>query len=215
MAQDITQTRREKIAAHLLAAGGTVSMPDLHEWSSLKLLCGHAAFSQLMEGMVDDNLVKYDGSSFQLLPDGTALAEVATARKGKRSSPAPDPGQDHAPAADHDHDHDHAPVTDHGHDHDHAPAADHGHDHGHDHAPAADHGHDHGGHDHDHAHDSGPSKPHANDARYGDGKEIDLPKDPPRRKTPPPPPPPAAAAPRTGLRATLKAAIKSLLPRGS
>jgi len=108
MAKDITVTRREKVQAHLAAAGGSMSMADLHEWSSLKLLCAHQAFSQLMEGMVDDGIVRWDGTTFTL-------------------ADAPPPPA--ARAADHDHGgHDHGGHDHGGHDHDHG-----GHDHDHEH----------------------------------------------------------------------------------
>ncbi len=154
MARDITETRREKVLAHLRANGGSMGMAELHEWSSLKLLCAHQAFSQLMEGLTDDGLLRWDGTVF-------TVADAAP------------------------------PVS--------AGGDDHGHDHG---------GHDHGGHDHDHDH-GGPSKPHAKDVRYGDGSEMELPPPKPRRVTPPPPPP---AAP-TGVRASLKGAVKKLFGR--
>ena len=157
MARDITETRREKVLAHVRTNGGSMGMAELHEWSSLKLLCAHQAFSQLMEGLTDDGLLRWDGTTF-------TLADAAPPLAG-------DPG---------------------GHD-------DAGHDHG---------GHDHGGHDHDHDH-GGPSKPHVKDVRYGDGSEVELPKEKPRRVTPPPPP----LAPQTGLRSSLKGAVKKLFGR--
>jgi hypothetical protein len=158
MARDITETRREKVLAHLKASGGSLAMPELHEWSSLKLLCGHQAFSQLMEGLVDDGHVRWDGTTF-VLNEGVAASTPATAA-----------------APDHDHDHDH----DHGGDHD---------------------------HDHDHG---GPSKPHPKDMRYGDGSEVEIPREKPRRVAPPPPP---LAEPKVGLRSSVKGAFKKLLGR--
>jgi hypothetical protein len=85
---DIRQTRREKICAHLLDVGGESTLADLHEWSALKLLCTHAPFSELMEGMVEDGLLRWDGTIFSLHSEGRALGEstraAATAKKGKR-----------------------------------------------------------------------------------------------------------------------------------
>lgn len=198
MAKDLTQTRREKIAARLVEQGGSEGMATLHEWSSLKLLCGHQAFSQLMEGMVDEGLVRWDGTTFSLTDEGRELAAQAPVRAQPASAPAAAP-----PAADHAHDHDHGGGHDH--DHDHGGDHDHDHDHGGDH----DHGHEHGG-DRDHGHS------HQHD-RYGDGREIELPKPKPRpapRAAAPPPPPPPPAPEKKGLRATVKGVLKGFLGRG-
>ena len=88
---DIRQTRREKICLHLLDVGGESTLADLHEWSALKLLCTHAPFSELMEGMVEDGLLRWDGTIFSLHSEGRALGEsaraAAGAKKGKRKKP--------------------------------------------------------------------------------------------------------------------------------
>lgn len=98
---DIRQTRREKICAHLLDVGGESTLADLHEWSALKLLCTHAPFSELMEGMVEDGLLRWDGTIFSLHSEGRALGEstraAASAKKGKRKKP--DAASDGEPAA--------------------------------------------------------------------------------------------------------------------
>ena len=98
---DIRQTRREKICAHLLDVGGESTLADLHEWSALKLLCTHAPFSELMEGMVEDGLLRWDGTIFSLHSEGRALGEstraAASAKKGKRKKS--DGASDGEPAA--------------------------------------------------------------------------------------------------------------------
>jgi hypothetical protein len=71
-----------------LDVGGESTLADLHEWSALKLLCTHAPFSELMEGMVEDGLLRWDGTIFSLHSEGRALGEsaraAAGAKKGKR-----------------------------------------------------------------------------------------------------------------------------------
>lgn len=196
MAKDLTLTRRAKIAARLVEQGGSEGMATLHEWSSLKLLCGHQAFSQLMEGMVDEGLVRWDGTAFSLTDEGRELAAQAPVKTRAASAPAVE-----APAADPDHDH--------GRGHDHGEEHDHRHDHGRD--PDHVHVHDHGG-DHDHVHDHGGDHGHSHrHDRYGDGREMDLPKPPrptPRAAAPPP------APERKGLRAKVKGVLKGWLGRG-
>lgn len=208
MAKDIKQTRREKVVVRLLEEGGEARLDTLHDWSALKLLCTHQAFSELMEGMVEDGLVRWDGTSFSLHSEGRALARKVLESAGKD----PDAIEASAGAAggedDHDHGHDHGGGHDHGHSHAHEPEPDE-HDHGHSH----DHG---GGHDHSHGHGAAAAgvpggKADKRDARYGTGEEMDLP--PPTTGPRRPPPPPVQPPPRSGLRASVKGALKKLLGR--
>lgn len=190
MAKDIKQTRREKVVVHLLENSGEMGLGPLSEWAAVKLLCAHQAFSDLMEGMVEDGLVRWDGSVFSLHSEGRTLARKVLESAGKD----PDAVEARAEAA---------------------PEADHGEDHGHDHGHSHDHG---GGHDHGHSHEHGGGGSEAGvpggrvapaDKRYGDGSEVDLPKAAPRR----PPPPPVQPPPKSGLRASIKGALKKLIGR--
>ncbi|MDP2317441.1 MAG: hypothetical protein Q8P41_31440, partial [Pseudomonadota bacterium] len=134
MAADINVTRRKKLLAYLLENGGTMAIGPLHDWSGLKLLAAHQAFSQLMEGLTSDGLVAWDGTIFTLTDEGRAAAEAAGKEKGRgrKKKDAEETGDDAAaetageaaaetagkaapPAADEDHGHSH----DHGHEHDH------------------------------------------------------------------------------------------------
>ncbi len=197
MAADINETRRKKILVHLLEEGGTVAIGPLHDWSGVKLLAAHQAFSQLMEGLTGDGLVGWDGQIFTLTSEGRAVAEAAVkekpARGRKKAAPADDTAGAPlvmAPEV--------APE---------APAARGGHDHGH--------SHDHD-HDHDHGHDHG---------RNGNAVARPVPGPipeaaPPKAAPPAPAREPAAAAPApapppkpTGLRATVKGLLKSLIGR--
>ncbi len=136
---DITTTRRKKVLAHIAQNGGVMAIGPLHDWSGLKLLAAHQAFSQLMEGLTDDGLLGWDGQIFTLTAEGRDAVE------GGGGAPADSVGADPVVAdpvvadpvvadpvvadpvvaA--------APLDRHVHEHTH----DHAHDHAHDHPPAA------------------------------------------------------------------------------
>ena len=180
---DITETRRKKLLAHLAEQGGVMPIAELHDWSGLKLLAAHQAFSQLMEGLTGDNLVLWDGKIFTITEEGRKIA--ATATKGKKGKAAV-PAAEAAPVAAA------APVVEA------APVA----------APAPiravpppapePDGHDHG-HDHDHGRVEAPRA------------ETPPPRvaaPPPPRQRPESPPPE-----KPGLRRTLKVLLKKLIGR--
>lgn len=52
--------------------GGSVAMADLHAHSKLFYQAAHRDFSELMEGLVGDDLVVYDEPNFQLTDKGKA-----------------------------------------------------------------------------------------------------------------------------------------------
>lgn len=56
--------------------GGSIPMRDLHTHSLVFYQAGHQAFSQLMEGLVGDGLVTYDGPTavFALTEKGRAAS---------------------------------------------------------------------------------------------------------------------------------------------
>lgn len=64
------QTARKGVLKHLARSGGALHIKDLHEFSTLRFGRGHQAFSLLMEGLVGDELVAYDGERFLLTDRG-------------------------------------------------------------------------------------------------------------------------------------------------
>jgi len=75
MATDIPTARRG-LLAFLAKQGGALPMRDLHTHSLVFYQAGHQAFSQLMEGLVADQLVVFDEGTFSLTEKGRgALAD--------------------------------------------------------------------------------------------------------------------------------------------
>ena len=98
---DINVTRRKKLLAYLHENGGVMAIGQLHDWSGLKLLAAHQAFSQLMEGLTADGLVAWDGTIFTLTADGKAAVEAAGKEKprGRKKKEADEePAEDVVPA---------------------------------------------------------------------------------------------------------------------
>ena len=73
MAAD-TETARQGLMKFIAKKGGTIPMRELHTHSLIFYQAGHQAFSQLMEGLVADGLVTYDGgaAAFSLTDKGRA-----------------------------------------------------------------------------------------------------------------------------------------------
>ena len=69
MTQDLAPARKG-LLKYLQKQGGASAIGDLHAYSTLRYQAGHQAFSQLMEGLVDDGLVSWDGTSFALTDKG-------------------------------------------------------------------------------------------------------------------------------------------------
>lgn len=69
---DANPAARKGLLKYLQKQGGTAPIGDLHAYSTLRYQAGHQAFSQLMEGLVDEGLVSWDGSSFSLTDQGRA-----------------------------------------------------------------------------------------------------------------------------------------------
>ncbi|MBM4344295.1 MAG: hypothetical protein FJ100_13075 [Deltaproteobacteria bacterium] len=63
-------TARKGILKHLARNAGAQHIRDLHEFSTLRFGRGHQAFSLLMEQLVGDDLVFYDGQVFHLTDEG-------------------------------------------------------------------------------------------------------------------------------------------------
>jgi len=75
MATDIPTARRG-LLAFLAKQGGALPMRELHTHSLVFYQAGHQAFSQLMEGLVADQLVVFDEGTFSLTEKGRgALAD--------------------------------------------------------------------------------------------------------------------------------------------
>ena len=56
--------------------GGSIPMRELHTHSLVFYQAGHQAFSQIMEGLVADDLVAFDGGVFRLTDKGRALLDA-------------------------------------------------------------------------------------------------------------------------------------------
>lgn len=101
MSDTLLQARREKICLHLLEEGGEESMAVLGEWCGLKLLVSHQPLSELLEGMVEESLLRWDGTSFSLHSEGRALAEKAKAtgvgKRKKKAGASPGPAAEAPP----------------------------------------------------------------------------------------------------------------------
>jgi predicted transcriptional regulator len=77
MATDV-QAARQGLLKFIAKKGGTIPMRELHTHSLVFYQAGHQAFSQLMEGLVGDGLVTYDGAAatFTLTQKGRTVVET-------------------------------------------------------------------------------------------------------------------------------------------
>jgi butyrate kinase len=77
MATDV-QAARQGLMKFIAKKGGTIPMRELHTHSLVFYQAGHQAFSQLMEGLVGDGLVAYDGAAatFALTDEGRSAIET-------------------------------------------------------------------------------------------------------------------------------------------
>ncbi len=57
-----TPTARQGLMKFIAKKGGTIPMRELHTHSLVFYQAGHQAFSQLMEGLVDDGLVTHSAA---------------------------------------------------------------------------------------------------------------------------------------------------------
>jgi hypothetical protein len=74
MAAD-TQSARQGLLKFIAKKGGAIPMRELHTHSLVFYGAGHQAFSQLMDGLVGDGLVAYEGATgvFSLTDKGRGL----------------------------------------------------------------------------------------------------------------------------------------------
>lgn len=61
---------RQGLLKFIVKQGGSVPMRELHTHSLLFYQAGHQAFSQLMEGLVADQLVVFDDGVFSITDQG-------------------------------------------------------------------------------------------------------------------------------------------------
>ena len=66
------QAARTGLMRFLAKQGGSLPMRELHTHSLLFYQAGHQAFSQIMEGLVADELVAFDDGVFRLTDKGRA-----------------------------------------------------------------------------------------------------------------------------------------------
>lgn len=71
-----TQTARKGLLKFLQKQGGSSHITDLHTYSTMRYGAGHQAFSALMEGLVGDELVSWDGTAFHLTDKGRELCKT-------------------------------------------------------------------------------------------------------------------------------------------
>lgn len=73
---DNADAARKGLIKHLARSGGTCPIGDLHTFSTQRYAAGHQAFSALMEWLVADEVVMYDGAAFHLTEKGLELSRT-------------------------------------------------------------------------------------------------------------------------------------------
>jgi hypothetical protein len=68
---------RHGLLRFIAKQGGSVPMRELHTHSLLFYQAGHQAFSQLMEGLVADQLVVFDDGVFSITDQGRRTLDPA------------------------------------------------------------------------------------------------------------------------------------------
>lgn len=66
---------RRGLLRFIAKKGGSIPMRELHTHSLVFYQAGHQAFSQLMEGLVADELVAFDDGVFSLTAKGAATLD--------------------------------------------------------------------------------------------------------------------------------------------
>ena len=61
--QAFFERARKGVVNHLNAKGGSLSLEELHEHSLSTYFIQHQRFSQLVETLVDEHLIEYDGAT--------------------------------------------------------------------------------------------------------------------------------------------------------
>lgn len=73
---DNADAAKKGLLKQLSRQGGSMPIADLHAFSTQRFAAGHQAFSALMEWLVGDELVMYDGAVFHLTEKGVALTKT-------------------------------------------------------------------------------------------------------------------------------------------
>ncbi len=73
---DNAEAAKKGLIKQLARTGGAMPIGDLHAFSTQRFAAGHQAFSALMEWLVDDELLMYDGSRFHLTEKGLAFSKT-------------------------------------------------------------------------------------------------------------------------------------------
>lgn len=82
----LRETHHEKICLHLLENGGEATHSSLGDWAGTTLGMATQDFSDLAEGMVEEGLLRWDGTILSLHSEGRALGAKVKARS---ADPAP------------------------------------------------------------------------------------------------------------------------------
>lgn len=73
---DNAEAAKKGLIKQLARLGGSCPIGDLHAFSTQRFAAGHQAFSALMEWMVEDELLLYDGATFHLTDKGVAFSKT-------------------------------------------------------------------------------------------------------------------------------------------
>jgi predicted transcriptional regulator len=75
MATDIAAAR-QGLMKFIAKKGGSIPIRELHTHSLVFYQAGHQAFSEIMEGLVADELVVFQEGAFQLTEKGRSLLQA-------------------------------------------------------------------------------------------------------------------------------------------
>lgn len=73
---DNAEAAKKGLIKQLARLGGSAPIGDLHTFSTQRFGAGHQAFSALMEWLVADELLMYDGATFHLTDKGLAFSKT-------------------------------------------------------------------------------------------------------------------------------------------
>lgn len=76
----LRQTHHEKICLHLLENGGEATHSSLGDWAGTTLGMAKQDFSDLADGMVEEGLLRWDGTTLSLHSEGRALGAKVKAQ---------------------------------------------------------------------------------------------------------------------------------------
>lgn len=76
----LRETHHEKICLHLLENGGEATHSSLGDWAGTTLGMAKQEFSDLADGMVEEGLLRWDGTTLSLHSEGRALGAKVKAQ---------------------------------------------------------------------------------------------------------------------------------------